>query len=161
MISPTHGRLEIPQVVDKIDEFITTHPGDYKFIVGTDSQAYNGTVLFVTAFVVHRVGKGAVYFYRKNKVSKKYSLADRMFTEACYSMDLASKIVKEINAKGCPFCDDITKLEIHVDVGRNGETRDVINGVVGMVRGSGFKCELKPDAYGASHVADRHTKNKK
>jgi len=33
----------------------------------------------------------------------------------------------------------------------------MIKEVVGMVRGSGYNAKTKPDAYGASAVADRHT----
>ena len=48
-------------------------------------------------------------------------------------------------------------IQIHVDIGHNGETRDMINEVVGMVRGSGYEVKIKPDSYGASKVADRYT----
>ena len=33
----------------------------------------------------------------------------------------------------------------------------MLNEVVGMIRGSGFKVKIKPEAYGAQSVADRHT----
>jgi len=47
-------------------------------------------------------------------------------------------------------------LEIHVDIGPNGETRSMINEIVGMIRANGFKVATKPSSWGASHVADRH-----
>ena len=55
--------------------------------------------------------------------------------------------------------DGITKydVEIHVDIGSIGETKEMINEVVGMVRSSGFLVKTKPYSYGASKVADRHT----
>ena len=49
------------------------------------------------------------------------------------------------------------ELEIHIDVGRSGETRDMIKEVVGMVTGNGYTAKTKPDSYGASKVADKHT----
>jgi predicted RNase H-related nuclease YkuK (DUF458 family) len=49
-------------------------------------------------------------------------------------------------------------VQIHLDVGENGQTRDLIREVVGMVVGSGFDARIKPDSFGASSVADRHTK---
>jgi len=49
-------------------------------------------------------------------------------------------------------------VEIHLDVGRSGETRELIREVVGMVAGSGFDAKIKPESYGASSVADKHTK---
>ena len=48
-------------------------------------------------------------------------------------------------------------IQIHVDIGHNGETRDMITEVVGMIRGSGYDVKIKPDSYGASKVADRYT----
>ena len=48
-------------------------------------------------------------------------------------------------------------LEIHVDVGEHGDTREMIKEIVGMVTGNGFVAKTKPDAYAASYVADKHT----
>ena len=48
-------------------------------------------------------------------------------------------------------------LEIHIDVGEHGDTRDMIKEVVGMVTGNGYVAKTKPEAYGASYVADKHT----
>jgi predicted RNase H-related nuclease YkuK (DUF458 family) len=43
-------------------------------------------------------------------------------------------------------------------VGNNGETKKIIREVVGMVTGSGYAAVIKPEAYGASKVADKHSK---
>ena len=48
-------------------------------------------------------------------------------------------------------------LEIHVDVGTVGPTREMIKEVVGMVTGSGYTAKTKPESFGASVVADKHT----
>ncbi len=50
-------------------------------------------------------------------------------------------------------------LEIHLDVGEKGLTREILNVVVGMVKGSGYVAQIKPDAFAASCVADKHTKS--
>jgi predicted RNase H-related nuclease YkuK (DUF458 family) len=44
-----------------------------------------------------------------------------------------------------------------VDIGEFGETREMIKEVVGMIIGNGYKVKMKPLAYGAFVVADRHT----
>ncbi len=49
-------------------------------------------------------------------------------------------------------------VEIHLDVGDIGDTKNIIREVVGMVTGSGYAAVTKPNAYGASKVADRHSK---
>ncbi len=48
-------------------------------------------------------------------------------------------------------------MEIHVDVGNNGPTRSLIKEIVGMIEGMGFVAKVKPDSFGASRVAHRHT----
>ena len=48
-------------------------------------------------------------------------------------------------------------FEIHIDVGPLGPTRDMIKEVTGMVAGNGFTAKTKPDSWGASSVADKHT----
>ena len=48
-------------------------------------------------------------------------------------------------------------FEIHVDVGTVGPTRELIKEVTGMVRANGFSVKTKPESWGASTIADKHT----
>lgn len=73
--------------------------------------------------------------------------------EALLSIDFAKFLVEGLLENNLLDLD----LEIHVDVGKVGETREIITEVVGMVRGSGFEVKTKPESFGASKVADRHT----
>ena len=70
------------------------------------------------------------------------------------SLDCAQLIVPEIRKLISPAKYD---LEIHIDVGPLGPTREMIREVVGMVNGNGFTAKTKPDSWGASKVADKHT----
>jgi hypothetical protein len=45
---------------------------------------------------------------------------------------------------------------IHADIGENGQTKDMIREVIGLIRGNGFEPKIKPEAYVASTVADRY-----
>ena len=63
-------------------------------------------------------------------------------------------IVPEIRKRVSPKKYD---LEIHIDVGPLGPTREMIREVVGMVNGSGFTAKTKPESWGATSVADKHT----
>lgn len=152
--SPTYGILSLLEVKKRILSFITQSPeAFYRIIIGTDSQVKNGGVDFVTALVIHRVGSGGIYFWQRKIVKKKYILRDRIYEEAGLSLSLADKFLKEMKGNGISTYD----VEIHVDIGQKGETREMINEVVGMIRGSGYQVAIKPDSYGASKVADRHT----
>lgn len=153
-ISPTFGRLGINDMFEKVIEYVNEIPDQtYNVIIGTDSFLNNET-LFVSAVVVHRVGHGGRYFYKKSPRRKMESLKQRIFYEATMSIELASVLRKMLNEKGLK---DLP-LEIHLDIGENGETREIIKEVVGMVTGSGYAARTKPDSFGASKVADRHSK---
>jgi len=54
------------------------------------------------------------------------------------------------------FMEHQPKVEVHIDVGQNGPTREVIKELVGLVKSSGFEARIKPDAYVASTVADKY-----
>ncbi|MBI4999218.1 hypothetical protein HZB97_00420, partial [Candidatus Gottesmanbacteria bacterium] len=73
--------------------------------------------------------------------------------EAALSLALADEFLEATKHDGISRFD----VEIHVDIGEYGPTKEMINEVVGMIRGSGFAVQIKPDSYGASKVADRHT----
>lgn len=153
-ISPSRGPLSFDAMVADIFRFIAADPtARYKLIVGTDSQARDD-VTFVTAVIVHRLGKGARYYYRRRVQPKITSLRQKIFYETAISLTLADRLAHRIREAGDPSLN----VEIHLDVGNGGETRDLIREVTGMVTGSGFHAEIKPNSYGASKVADRYTK---
>lgn len=160
MISPTWGNLTFAQMMEKIGSFVEDGDAeDYRFIVGTDSQVFQGPkALFVSAVIVHRIGKGAIYFYDKQLAIRNFGLEERMFTEVSHSLKIASRLLDEIRENGFSLCTNLPEIEIHIDVGQNGKTKELVNAVVGMVKGSGFNCQTKPHACGASSVADRYTK---
>jgi len=66
------------------------------------------------------------------------------------SLEIGQQLLKILQEKQLPHFD----LEIHADVGTNGETKNIINEVVGVIRGSGFVVKTKPESFGASSVAD-------
>lgn len=153
-VSPTHGKLEFYEMFHHLVSFVEEDvTKTYHLIIGTDSIG-GDEATFVTAIVIHRVGNGGKYFYRKIRVPKTKSLPQRIYQEASLSLEVASLMRAELSKNG------YTKLpvEIHLDVGENGETKQIIREVVGMVNGSGYDAVVKPAAYGASKVADRHSK---
>ena len=61
-------------------------------IVGTDSEKRNGATEFITAIVVHRIGKGGVYFWTHRKLKNVVAVADRISKETQFSIELAWRI---------------------------------------------------------------------
>ena len=157
-ISPSKGYLDANEMIEQIRSFVDEEPGSYySLIIGTDSQTRNSNgkseVDFVTAIVIYRKGKGARYFWRKEKHKKLSLLRDKIYKETLMSLDIAQELVPEVRKKVSPSKYD---LEIHIDVGPLGPTREMIREVVGTVNGNGFVAKTKPDSWGASSVADKH-----
>jgi len=126
---------------------------DYKLIIGTDSQVGDDTC-FVSAIIIHRVGRGARYYYCREHETTSRGLRQRIFYEASKSLELASNIAHRLSENG--YSD--MNVEIHLDVGENGKTKELIRDIVGMITGTGFAARIKPDSFGASKVADKHTR---
>lgn len=159
-ISPTKGELSVEKVISEIENFVNEEPRSfYRLVIGSDSQtkAINGKaeIDFVTAIVVHRRGRGARYFWKKEKRYVKVPvLRDKIYTETGMSLEIAEEFVPELRKRISPAKYD---LEIHIDVGPLGPTREMIREVVGMVNGNGYVAKTKPESWGASSVADKHT----
>lgn len=147
------------EVYEDILEFIR---GDlncsYKISIGTDSQVKTSSI-FVSCIHVHRIGKGAVGFLHKTEVSRCIrNLREKIYLETCASLQLAYlfnderiNMIKKILGKKVSF-------EFHIDVGTKGQTKALINEMVGMVKGLDFVPKIKPDSYCASCFADKYTK---
>lgn len=148
-------QLTALQVVGEIRDFMN---GDqnrcYKVIIGSDSERLQDkTADFVTAIVVHRVGNGGRYFWRRVTSTTKYhTLRDRITNEVVLSLDIARDLLETMKKCQLPKFD----FEIHIDVGEVGATRAIIQELVGMIRANNFEVRTKPDSYAASKVADRH-----
>jgi len=160
--SLTHGRIKIEESIRLIKNFLEERPSaEYSLVIGTDSheKENNGsskTINLVTAVLVHRRGYGGKYFWKRKNMSNIHTLREKIYAETLESLSFALSFVpmlrRELNGNS-PFYN----LEIHIDVGEHGDTRDMIKEVVGMVTGNGFVAKTKPHAYGASYVADKHT----
>lgn len=153
--SPTYGKVDLERLKKIVSRFMAENKqARYEIVVGTDSQKIeHDTYDFVSALIIHRVGLGGIYFWKRMVQDKKISLKERIYQEATMSLVTAEDFVNFFKTNGISRYD----IQIHVDIGHNGDTRDLITEVVGMVRGSGYEVKIKPESYGASKVADRYT----
>ncbi|MEE8185104.1 MAG: ribonuclease H-like YkuK family protein [Thermodesulfobacteriota bacterium] len=153
-LSPTYGRLSFDELFISLTRYIEEESDlYYNLIIGSDSFMAEDAV-FVTAIVIHRVGHGGRYFYTKMRHRKIESLKQRIFYETSLSLEVAGLLCGRLAENGYSEL----PVEIHLDVGNNGATKEIIKEVVGMVTGSGYAAVTKPDSYGAFKVADRHSK---
>lgn len=157
--SPSVGTLSMREVIREIASYLEQEPeSSYRLVIGTDSRDRRVSGVkytnFVTAIVVHRVGKGGRYFWKNGKEQHIRSLRQKIYTETLRSVDVAQRLVPQLS-------DELDgksnlELEIHIDVGQSGDTREMIKEVVGIVIGNGYTARTKPESFGASSVADKH-----
>ncbi len=171
MVNFTGGQGKKFSSLEVINELISFMEADtkrtYRIVIGTDSLLLaDKSADFVSAVVVHRVGNGGRYFWRRETFKKLPSLRERIFKEVLLSVDLAKEVLLYLKNLKAPNFD----FEIHVDIGTNGPTSEMMQEVIGMVRAYSeqfssiyqgaphynFQVKTKPDSYAASKVADRH-----
>ncbi len=154
--NPTKGNLKIDKVIEELFNYISEKPEKfYDIIVGCDSSS-GEEPHFPVVIVVLRVGEGGRFFLKKisYKDRKFYSWKTRILEEVFLSCQLAlylrenfeKKVKQEINYQFC---------YIHADIGENGQTKNMIKEVTGLIRGNGFEPKIKPEAFAAATVADK------
>lgn len=151
--------MGLREVAQDIAEYINEdRQCRHSIIVGSDSAGVS-TPDFITAIIVYRIGRGGRYFWKKNRADRPYpNIKTRVFQEVTLSLEAAQEILgalQELMEKGGKINYD---FQIHIDVGQNGPTREIVKEVVGMVKGNGFEAKIKPESYAASCVADKYAK---
>lgn len=155
-INPTNGKMtknEIYQfIVDKIKDNQITKQHDYSIIVGTDSQNFYKTKMVLVICLIDR-GHGGRYFYHIDWLNKIKDVNTKIYAETEKSLEIA----RELNAY---LHDNNVRadVEVHVDIGRNGKTKDLIQGILGRVTAEGFKAKIKDESWVASTIADKISK---
>ena len=159
--NPTKGNLNLDQVIEEILDYIKSKPDKfYDIIVGCDSPS-DKEPSFPVVLVVLKVGVGGKFFLKRinYKNRKFYSWKERVLEEVLLSCELALNFREEFDKRN----KDLNKKYnyqfryIHADIGENGDTKDMVKEVVGLIRGNGFEPKIKPEAYVATAVADRYT----
>ncbi|MDD3491546.1 MAG: ribonuclease H-like YkuK family protein [Candidatus Pacebacteria bacterium] len=151
--SPSGKTFTYKELLKEVLFYIKEEPQEkYKIVIGTDS-ANHGTTDFVSAIVVYREGHGGRFFWRRLNQKKIDSLRARIYQEVMMSLKLAGEVLLNLSQNK----DIVFDFEVHVDIGSKGATRDMLQEIIGMVRGYGFQVKTKPESYGATKVADRYT----
>jgi hypothetical protein len=159
--SPSQGNLRIEEVVDEIIKYLSGNKERfYDIIVGCDSSS-GLEPNFPVAVVILRKGEGGRFFLKRiNYQNRKfYSWKTRVLEEVLLSCELALFLREKLEGKikELSVLPNYQFRYIHADVGEQGETKDMIKEVVGLIRGNGFEPKIKPEAYVASIVADRYS----
>ena len=127
---------------------------EYRLIVGSDSLYRAKFTMFATAIVCHRIGNGAKFWYTKRKEQCPMNIFARIMKETEDSIEIMKKVYDSEVMLHIPE----ENMQIDIDAGNNGKSRNVVSSAMSYVKGSGFNGESKPNAAVATIVADKFTK---
>lgn len=146
-------RMSFDDIVGYVKEHVTQ---EGKVYVGTDSHMRGNSCEFSTAIVLYseKTRKGGQYFYSKSKFPRRdfKQLVHRITTEVQHSVELSCKLLEVVPN---------VNIEIHIDSSptKSGtKTSKFSDGLVGYAIGMGFDAKIKPEAWAASNIADKHAK---
>jgi len=153
-LSPTHGRLAQLAVVTYLSRFVSdTQPGEYRLMVGSDSRPpVNAQTQIVTAIALIKRGDGGIFFVHRAPPRTFTSLHQRITAEVEASIRVAAWLRE--NSVIQPLS---LTLEVHLDIGEIGPTRELIRSLANQVNGHGYEAAWKPNSPAASCVAHRYT----
>ena len=150
--SPTYGTLEKEQVFKYLKKTILQEKGNYKVIVGTDSQNTYKTKMVVVICLINE-GRGGVFFYHIDMLPKIKNLNTKIYTETEKSLEIARELNEYFHNEGIR-----ANVEIRVDMGHGGKTKDLMQSILGWITAEGFVAKIKDESYVASTIADRISK---
>jgi len=180
--SPSKGKMNFKRVVEELVNYRKEDlESKYRIFIGTDSEIREKGIDLVSVIAIHKIGSGGRYFWLRGYDEQKLDLRNRIYKEATMSLALAQALleqelennhisiatgqsireaVENLGKSSTNFSNGkiilANDLEIHVDIGRGGSTHIMIKEIVGMIRGSGFNVKIKPSAYAAANIADKH-----
>ena len=150
------------EMVQHIADYILVDTkAEYEITVGTDSQNHSQTKM-VEVIAVRRIGKGGIFFYHIETVKIIKALRDKIVDETNRSLENAKGLLDEVQLLLIDKDVDIDKLNInfviHCDIGYQGRTQELITEIVSWVHSMGYECQIKPDSYTASGIANKFSK---
>src|SRR5574342_1244956 len=160
--------MSFEQVFDRIIEFMKFNSnGNYRLMVGTDSQVQRSQSIFITGIVIQNEGNGVWACIRKFIVPRKMTqLHERISLELSLTEEIVSMFTEERKNQlitivlpylyqGATF-----SMEGHIDIGagKRNKTSAFVKEMVARMESMGVEPKIKPNAFVASSYANRYTK---
>lgn len=137
--------------IDDLMAFVRTASagGERTLHIGSDSLQRGRMTQFVTVLAILTPGKGGRAAYTRDVRPRIDSLRQRLLREVWLSVDLGLRIAPELPREA--------ELQIHIDANPVPKHRSsrYVQELVGMAVSQGFRAVIKPDAWAATHTADR------
>jgi predicted RNase H-related nuclease YkuK (DUF458 family) len=144
---PDFPKISICNSVDKIDTSIAN---------GSLPAVYMNFWDFLFFCKGSRLTNKKKDFLKNRIIERKMEFHERIFLEVTESLEISKRLLKILNEK--KLVEKFKELEIHIDAGNRGKTKEILTALKGMVLGCGFTCKVKPESCGASKVADKYSK---
>lgn len=163
MYTADFKQIKIEDVVNKICDFYNNtmqYDTPFHIAIGTDSQNFKDTKV-VSVITAWREGHGGIYFSDIERINKIQNVREKLNYETQRSLTFADHIMSIFESDN--KYEDLymnSNFVIHVDAGNNnnGKTKELIPSLTGWVRSCGYECEVKPNSYAASSIADKISK---
>lgn len=160
--------MTFEQVYARIIRFMNlSHNGNYRLMIGTDSQIHIKSTIFITGIVILNEGKGAWACIHKVSVPLRMK---RLHERISYETSLTEEIVSLFTEERKTNMIDIVlpyiyqgasfTMEGHLDIGsgNRNKTRIYVEEMTARIEAMGLEPKIKPESFVASSYANRFTK---
>ncbi len=127
-----------------------------KVYIGSDSFLWKKYCIMSSVICLHgengENNGGKYYFTRSNYQRTQFpNLSIRIMQEVSESITLALEITQMVPD---------AKVEVHLDINsdKKAATNKLVDNLTGYVKATGLDYKIKPDAWAASSIADKHSK---
>ena len=139
-----------------IEEELETHiSNNWAVIIGWDSFIKADKCIFASVICLHGADgqTGGRYFWirERYKAEKYHNLQYRIFSEVSKTVTLAMKLSDRFPE---------ANIELHIDISpkETAKTHKFVDALTGFAKSAGFNCQIKPYAWAAAAIADKHSK---
>jgi predicted RNase H-related nuclease YkuK (DUF458 family) len=161
-------QMTFDEVFERIIKFMKLYRnGNFRLMIGTDSQVHIKYTVFITGIVILNEGKGAWACIRKSVIARRMEhLHERISKETALTEEVVTMFTEERKNsmidivlphiyKGASFT-----MEGHLDIGsgNRNKTRIFVEEMVSRIESMGLEPKIKPDSFVASSYANRFTK---
>lgn len=138
----------------------------YKLIIGSDSHIHmqRQETVYISGIVLRRfgsegIGRGSWACKSKHAIKRPMrNLREKIGLETTYTKMIFDMFDDDRLLEIYELTDNFS-IAIHLDIGRNGPTKDLIDEMIEPFEGlENVEVKIKPDSYVASGFANRDTK---
>jgi uncharacterized protein len=160
--------MNFEDVFERIKKFIRLNQGgNFRLMVGTDSQVHRKHTVFITGIVIQNEGKGVWACIRRVVIPRKMlQLHERISLELSLTEEIVAMFTEERKTQLIdlilPFIyqGSTFTMEGHIDIGfgKRNKTSAFVSEMVERIESMGLEPKIKPNAFVASTYANRYTK---